>query len=202
MKTPKIKIIKGRNPTKREMRYFRNHGFRKDKLYEDNSGNIYYTKIQARLSSFIRMILGCLQNGFPICSKYIKYPAWAFYPIFVMKSNLGADPLMIINHERIHCRQQFEIHLCISLPLLIILGFFGIWKMCLLLPFIPTILYYIEWLRVSIIYKGKGRKFIRKQICFEREADMHSTNAEYLATRKWFAWLGFTGIKLFRKLGE
>jgi hypothetical protein len=202
MKRLKVKIITGRNPTKREARYFRNHGFKKDKLFEDNSGNIFYSKSQAQLSSFVRLIFGCLQNGFPICVKHLHYNAWAFYPFFFLKSNLKGDPAISINHERIHCRQQMEIHLCISLPIAILLILTNNAPLLVACPFIPTILYYFEWLRVSLIYLKKDEEFIRRQVCFEREAESHSTNLEYLGNRKWFAWLGFMGIKLFSKLGE
>lgn len=164
-------------------------------------GQEYSSKIQAQVSSGIRLFLGCLQNGFPICIKRLHYKAWAFYPFFFMRSDMKGDPTLIINHERIHCRQQMEIHLCISLPLAILFGIINP-LLLILCPFVPTMLYYIDWLRCLIKYKGHDALFIRKQISFELEADTRSTNLCYLADRKWFAFLGYTGIKIFSKLGQ
>lgn len=197
----KEKIL-NRNPTRKDKRWLKNHNYKSTgAIYADNMGTEYGSKIEAQVSSGIRLFFGCLQNGFPICIKHLHYKAWAFYPFFFMRSDLAGKPDLIINHERIHSRQQMEIHLCLSLPIFILSLIFyplGI----VVCPFTPTILYYIDWLRVSILYRGKGKNFIRQQVCFEREADSRSTNLCYLADRKWFAFLGYTGIKCLNKFAN
>jgi hypothetical protein len=70
----------------------------------------------------------------------------------------------LINHEKIHIRQQIE---------LLILPFF-IW-------------YFIEFLFNLFIYKNKFLAY--KNISFEREAYQNDQNLEYLKTKKlWSFW--------------
>lgn len=194
--------VYNREPTRKDRRWLKNHNYKSTgAIYADNMGTEYHSKIEAQVSSGIRLFLGCLQNGFPICVKHLYYKAWAFYPFFFMRADLAGKPDYIINHERIHSRQQMEMHLCLSLPIMIIALVFNP-LLLVVCPFVPTILYYIEWIRVAIIYRGKDALFIRKQICFEREADMRSTNLCYLADRRWFAFLGYTGIKFLSKFAN
>ena len=198
----KQKVINSEKPTNKERRWLKRHNYQTTgTTYADNMGQEYSSKIQAQVSSGLRLFLGCLQNGFPICVKHLHYKAWAFYPFFFMRSDLEGDPTLIINHERIHCRQQMEIHLCISLPLAILFGFLNP-LLLVLCPFVPTIIYYLDWLRCYIKYHNQPSLFIRKKVCFELEADSRSTNLCYLADRKWFAFLGYTGIKILNKLAQ
>ena len=203
-KTRKSEVIyKQGEPTRAERRFLQKRGFKKGVMYADNMGNMYNYEAIAKLMSFIHILLGCLSNGFPIAVKHLKYDAWAFYPFFFLRIDI--DPrssATIINHERIHCRQQMEIHLCISLPIAVILGILGKWIAIPFCIFIPTIFYYLDWIRCSVLYRGKGRIFIRKQVCFEREAESHSTNLDYLADRKWFSFLGYMGINKLNKFGQ
>jgi len=74
------------------------------------------------------------------------------------------DNKVIINHEKIHWKQQME--------MLII--FFYIW-------------YLLEWI-VKLFKYGK-RAY--SNLSFEREANHGEDNPDYLTTRKSYAWIKF-----------
>lgn len=193
-----------------------------EKTYTDNKGTEYQYAWAAKLSSFFNVIGGCFKNGFPIVVPRLWYVAWAFYPFFFVRKNLRvSEPIPILNHERIHIRQQRDIHLTISLPLIILCGFaelFGwfnpIYLLCIV-PFIPTILYGFEMLRSFYnlrvrnntrgAIEGLGSTItfnrIRENTCFERESVSRETNADYLFHRKFWAVLAYTGWKRFQNYG-
>jgi hypothetical protein len=175
-------------------------------VYGDNLGNEYDYKWIAQLSSFYNMFSGMLRNGFPIVVKHLWYSAWAFYPFFFVRADMNVpDPLVVLNHERIHVRQQRELHIVFSTPLILI----SFWQPLLwvIIPFIPTIFYYIDIIRVRVMFRKSlppdQLKFseLRKHTCFEAEAISRSTNMEYLYERKFFAVIHFTGIN-FKKHGS
>lgn len=185
----------------------------KEQFYVDNIGLEYPYKWEAKLSSFYNIFMGCTRNGFPIAVPKLWYSAWAFYPFFFVRKNLNVkDPIPTLNHERIHVRQQWDIHVTISLPILILLmvmelfgGFNPLPYLCGV-PFIPTLLYGLEMLRTWINLKRNGTEHItfhkvRENTCFEREAVSRSTNADYLHQRKFWAVLAYTGWKKFQNYG-
>lgn len=185
----------------------------KEQFYTDNIGLEYPYKWEAKLSSFYNVFMGCMRNGFPIAVSKLWYSAWAFYPFFFVRKDLKVkDPIPVLNHERIHVRQQWDIHITISLPILILLmimelfvGFNPIPYICCI-PFIPTLLYGFEMLRTWATLKRMGIGHItfhkvRENTCFEREAVSRSTNAGYLHQRKFWAVLAYTGWKIFQKYG-
>lgn len=186
-----------------------------DREYYDNSGHVHQSELAAKVASFCNVFLGCLKNGFPIAVSKLWYEAWAFYPFFFIRKNLKMeDPIPVLNHERIHIRQQVDIHLTISIPLIMLsiltelFGWFNpLWILCII-PFIPTLIYGLEMLRVwrlmaidvedvSVLSFSK----IRENTCFEREAISRSTNAEYLHSRKFWAVLAYTGWDIFKNYG-
>ena len=187
-----------------------------EQFYTDNKGIEYPYKWEAKLSSFYNVIMGCFKNGFPVVVPKLWYVAWAFYPFFFVRKDLKVkDPVPILNHERIHIRQQRDIHLTISLPLLVFcavaefLGWFNpVWVLCSI-PFIPTLVYGLEMLRVvrnKILHSESDVvkltfADVRENTCFEREAISHATNAEYLHKRKFWAVLAYTGWKRFMNYG-
>jgi len=94
---------------------------------------------------------------------YLAITIWPF--IFVRNNNLKkVDDL--INHEKIHLRQQLE--------LLLIL--FYLW-------------YGIEYL----VHYMKGKDSIKayKSISFEKEANWNENDLDYLDNRKWFSWFKY-----------
>lgn len=191
-----------------------------EKAYADNKGIEYPYEWEAKLSSFYNVISGCFKNGFPIAVPKLWYIAWAFYPFFFVRKDLRVkDPIAILNHERIHIRQQRDIHLTVSLPLLILCGFaewFGwfnpIYLLCII-PFIPTIVYGLEMLRAYLClqyrstWENEEMSFsitlnkVRENTCFERESISRATNADYLLYRKFWAVLAYTGWKYFQNYG-
>lgn len=200
--------------TRRIKRYLMQHGKRGETTttYADNLGHEYDYVWIAKFSSFCNVFSGCLRNGFPIVVKKLRYNAWAFYPFFFVRRDLKTDdPIAVLNHERIHVRQQYDIHMLISLPLLILCGvseLFGWWNMTWvlpMLPFIPTIVYGLEmlrsWKNLSQFQKKPTFNDVRENTCFEREAISRGPNANYLSTRKFFAVLAYTGWDRFNKYG-
>lgn len=72
-------------------------------------------------------------------------------------------PAFLINHERIHLRQQLELGLVV----------FYVW-------------YFLEYLYRRFQYKDHYIAY--RNISFEREAFANDRNMAYLSTRKWFAF--------------
>lgn len=178
--------------------------------YIDNEGHVYMYQWVARMASFFNIFSGCLRNGFPVYLPALWYEAWAFWPFFFFKKKLNVkDPVPMLNHERIHCRQQWDIHLTISLPFVIFVGVMEYlghteWLWSLIgVPFIPTFLYGISMLRAFFELKINKREVtfqaMREETCFERESNMHQMNWMYLGQRKFWGVLAYTCIPLFKK---
>lgn len=94
---------------------------------------------------------------------YVGLSFWPF--IFIRDKRHREDPVLI-NHERIHLRQQLEL---------------------LVLPF--YVLYITEWLLRSLYYRDTYRAY--KNISFEREAYAWEQQAEYLETRRPYSFLRY-----------
>ena len=92
---------------------------------------------------------------------------WPF--IFLKNGNLKADSVLI-NHEKIHLRQQREL---------------------LILPF--YILYLTEWVIRSLWYLNTYRAY--QNLSFEREAYAHEDDMEYLSNRKIFSFIKYLCAK-------
>lgn len=184
----------------------------KEQLYSDWTGELYQFKWLARFSSFCKVVNGCLHNGFPIVCRKLWYNAWACWPFFFVRRDIEGDPIPLLNHERIHVRQQWDIHVTFSLPLFIFAvcaelnGWCSpLWFVCWI-PFIPSILYGMEMLHSYKNLKSRGEKnitftMVRANTCFEREAISKQLNTEYLFNRKFWGVLAYTGIKMFRNYG-
>ena len=104
-----------------------------------------------------------------VASKYLVpkgYTAIALFPfVFVRDKTLMAHPVLL-NHERIHLRQQAE---------LLVLPFY-IWY---------VIEYCIRYLRY------KDQKMAYRNISFEREAYANEGNLEYLSGRKFWHFCNY-----------
>ena len=149
-------------------------------------------------------MLGCLRNGFPVVRKRMRYSGWAFWPFFFIHARTDDKAVKTtINHERIHIRQQWDIHKTITFPLIvafIVLEFCGhpvAWPFLVLLPFIPTILYGLDMFRVRVFWnKSKGKATfasVREATCFETESRMHQLNDDYLKDRPTWAVVKYIG---------
>ena len=98
------------------------------------------------------------------------YSAIALWPfIFVRKGYAKDDPVRygrMLNHEKIHCRQQLEM----------LLVLFYVW-------------YLVEWLYRSIEFGSFSKGY--RNISFEREAYANESYDVYLEIRKLYSWVKY-----------
>ncbi|WP_316816727.1 hypothetical protein [Pedobacter nyackensis] len=102
---------------------------------------------------------------FLIVSK-IPANAMALYPFILLKNKHQKNDPILVNHERIHLRQQVEL---------------------LILPF--YLLYLLNYLINLIRYRNHSRAYFN--IAFEKEAYACDQKPNYLKTRKFFAWVNY-----------
>jgi hypothetical protein len=107
-----------------------------------------------------------------IVSKYLipkGYAGLTLYPFVFLKNKRFKSNEVVLNHERIHLRQQKELMI---LPFYLIYGF----------EFLLRLTQYKNW---PDAYRN---------ISFEREAYENEKNRDYLKSRSWLSF-----IKYFRK---
>lgn len=92
--------------------------------------------------------------------------AMALYPFMLFKSKSLKVNALIINHEKIHFKQQQEL---------------------LILPF--YILYLLHYLINRLKYGNHDAAYLN--ICFEQEAYAHDREPDYLHKRKPYGWTRF-----------
>lgn len=90
----------------------------------------------------------------------------ALFPFILISREADRHDAVLINHERIHLRQQAEL---------------------LVLPF--YILYLLNYLVNRLRYKGHHQAYLN--ICFEREAYRKERDVGYLERRKWYSWVAY-----------
>jgi hypothetical protein len=96
--------------------------------------------------------------------KYLGISGITLFPFIILRDNQLKQDKRIMNHERIHIRQQVEL---------------------LVLPF--YIIYLIEF---GIgLFKYKNRQTAYKNISFEREAYKYDSDITYLNKRKVWSWV-------------
>ncbi len=86
------------------------------------------------------------------------------YPFIIVSQKSDLEDEILINHEKIHIRQQLEV---------------------LILPF--YIWYLIDFLYQLYKFKNKNKAY--RNIIFEKEAYQNEKNLDYLHTRKFFGFL-------------
>ncbi|UAB75933.1 hypothetical protein [Mesoflavibacter sp. SCSIO 43206] len=94
------------------------------------------------------------------------YTAITIYPFIVLKHKRQKDDMILINHEKIHLRQQLE---------LLVLPFF-IW-------------YGIEFLIRLVQFKNWSRAY--RNISFEREAYENEKDLDYLKGRSFWSFFKY-----------
>lgn len=103
---------------------------------------------------------------------YLKYfipksfSAFTIYPFIFIKKKLDKTNCMLINHEKIHLKQQIE---------LVIIFFF--------------IAYFLEFCWNIILYRSWMKAY--RAIGFEKEAYQNENNLNYLKTRKPYSFLKY-----------
>lgn len=134
------------------------------KDWMDNRGNGYDTKFQAQVASFMNFIGAGFTVGFPIVISKFWYTAIAIYPfVFIRRDSISSQRL---NHERIHIKQQAE--------LLIVFAY--LW-------------YFVElWIRA---FANLSLRTAYAKHSMERECRENEKNANYLLTRKKFAFIKY-----------
>jgi len=88
----------------------------------------------------------------------------ALWPFVFVREKKYLDNEVLINHEKIHLRQQLEL----------LILFFYLW-------------YGIEYLVYR--FQGMSATSAYRNIRFEKEAYKYESDPEYLKTRKWFAYV-------------
>lgn len=108
-----------------------------------------------------------------IASKYLipkGYTAIAIFPFVLLRDKKLKENSVLLNHEKIHLRQQAEL---------------------LILPF--YIWYIIEYLLRLIAYRDKKKAYLN--ICFEREAYACESDNNHLKNRPVWNFLKFLSTK-------
>lgn len=96
----------------------------------------------------------------------LKVSGMALFPFILVSEEKDRFNKVLINHERIHLRQQVEL---------------------LVLPF--YVLYLLNYLYHYLKLRNHDKAYMA--ICFEREAYANERNLQYLPSRKWFSWLRY-----------
>lgn len=104
-----------------------------------------------------------------VISKYLVpngYSGLTIFPFVILKNKRLVKDDCLINHERIHIRQQWEL---LILPFYIIYG----------IEFLIRLNHYKNW---TLAYRN---------ISFEREAYQNENNLTYLKSRKFWGFLKY-----------
>jgi hypothetical protein len=101
----------------------------------------------------------------PLLFKALQNPpqAMALFPFILLKKLSFKDDKILLNHERIHLKQEVEL---------------------LIIPF--YILYLLNYFINLVIYRNHYKAYLN--ICFEREAYENDKNLDYLKYRGFWAW--------------
>ncbi|WP_299529689.1 hypothetical protein [Ulvibacterium sp.] len=97
---------------------------------------------------------------------YKNYVGLSFWPFIFLKHEGLKKDVVLINHEKIHLRQQLEL---------------------LIIPF--YILYILEWLLRTLLYLNTYRAY--QNMSFEREAYHNEKDLDYLNGRKPFSFMNY-----------
>ena len=97
---------------------------------------------------------------------YRNYVGLSLWPYIILKEGALRKDQVLINHERIHLRQQKEL---------------------LIIPF--YLLYITEWVLRTLLYLDSYRAY--QNISFEREAYVNEKDPDYLSKRKAFSFLDY-----------
>lgn len=97
---------------------------------------------------------------------YFDYVGLTLWPFIILRDERFISDQALINHERIHLRQQLELFI---------------------LPF--YILYVTEWLVRSLFYRDCYKAY--RNLSFEREAYQNESDLHYLQNRQPLSFLKF-----------
>ncbi len=97
---------------------------------------------------------------------YRNYVGLSLWPFIILKDTALKNDQVLINHERIHLKQQAEL---------------------LIIPF--YLLYLAEWMIRSVLYMDFYKAY--QNISFEREAYQNEKDLNYTSRRPVFAFLKY-----------
>ncbi|WP_339715901.1 hypothetical protein [uncultured Kriegella sp.] len=97
---------------------------------------------------------------------YKNYVGLSLWPFIFLKNDALKEDIVLINHEKIHLKQQQEL---------------------LIAPF--YIFYIVEWILKSIFYMDRYIGY--QNVSFEREAYDNEKNLDYLNERKMFSFIKY-----------
>ena len=97
---------------------------------------------------------------------YRNYVGLCLWPFIILRNASLLEDEILINHERIHLRQQAE---------MLLLFFY--------------LQYLVEWILKSLYYLDFYKAY--RNVSFEREAYLHEKDADYLAERRPFQSLKY-----------
>ena len=104
-----------------------------------------------------------------IVSKYLipkGFRGMTLFPFVVVRDRNAQDYLLLMNHERIHLRQQMEL---------------------LVLPFF--VIYGLDYLVKLVRYRDRNLAY--RNVAFEREAYQNENDLEYLKSRSFWEFLSY-----------
>jgi hypothetical protein len=110
---------------------------------------------------------------FVIVAKYLipkGFRGMTVFPFIILKYSFDSENKELVNHEKIHIRQQLE---------LLVVPFF-VW-------------YFVEYAVRLIQYKNANLAY--RNISFEREAYANEQNFNYLKKRPFFSFISYLKIK-------
>lgn len=106
---------------------------------------------------------------FLIVSKYLipkGFRGLTLFPFVIIRDFADKENKVLLNHEKIHIRQQLEL---------------------LILPFF--VLYFLEYLVRLVQFKDRNKAY--RNISFEREAYDNERNLDYLKTRPFWKFRNY-----------
>ena len=118
---------------------------------------------------------------------------------FIFARN-SAKPLKdyVVNHEKIHLRQQLEVLIASAVILAALILIFGwSWWWMLTSLFVYYAGYGIDYAIRYVAYGSPHEAY--RNIAFEQEAYLNEHDMGYLKDRRLFAWVEYIGKQSFRK---
>nr|WP_238934519.1 hypothetical protein [Aurantibacter crassamenti] len=98
-----------------------------------------------------------------------NYVGLSLWPFIILKNDSLKNDVFLINHEKIHLKQQLEL---------------------LVIPF--YIFYLLEWILKSIYYFDRYKGY--QNISFEREAYLNENNLDYTTERTPFSFIKYLWV--------
>lgn len=134
-----------------------------------------------------------IYNRFIPFDGYRAVSIWPF--IFSREKSMKPN---VVNHEKTHLRQQFEVlvvSFCVILCLIVACRWSLWWVLTSFLVF--YVIYGVEYLVRWILYRDTDEAY--ENISFEQEATMHEKEADYLSKRRGFEWISYLNRKTYEK---